>query len=280
MAISVIIPTYKEPEHLELCLRSALETMVNKDNQILVYVDGTGDLEENQAVIKSFSKEKEEGYNPVIFMVASTNRGMCAGMNYAIRWARYRQCLVVNDDMVFPKNWDVELERHVQPRQILIPGVLEPAKSCYPDVETRAFGTSPDQFDSKSFYKESYNPELEAVSQIGMDRLPFLVDKYEYLALGGWDENCIHGLQADDEFFLKAKILGLETVLVPSIKFYHFSKASVNDFSLQANGKESRSQAFAENYRYLGNKWGGAFPLNVGMKQVCLIDIKTRQIII
>jgi len=29
--ISVIIPTYKEPEYLDLCLRSAFEGQVNKN---------------------------------------------------------------------------------------------------------------------------------------------------------------------------------------------------------------------------------------------------------
>jgi glycosyltransferase involved in cell wall biosynthesis len=37
--ISVIIPTYKSPDVLDLCLRSAIEGQQNK-NQIIVVVDG------------------------------------------------------------------------------------------------------------------------------------------------------------------------------------------------------------------------------------------------
>ena len=41
--ISVIIPTYKSPAALDLCLRSAIEGQRNK-NQIIVVVDGYYDL--------------------------------------------------------------------------------------------------------------------------------------------------------------------------------------------------------------------------------------------
>ena len=41
--ISVIIPTYKNPEMLDLCLKSTIEGQKNK-NQIIVVVDGFYDL--------------------------------------------------------------------------------------------------------------------------------------------------------------------------------------------------------------------------------------------
>ena len=47
--ISVIIPTYKEPDALDLCLKSAIEGQSNK-NQIIVVVDGFYDL--NKEVLK------------------------------------------------------------------------------------------------------------------------------------------------------------------------------------------------------------------------------------
>ena len=49
--ISLIIPTYKNPEVLELCLRSAIEGQ-EQDNEILVIVDGC--LEENLEVLEKY----------------------------------------------------------------------------------------------------------------------------------------------------------------------------------------------------------------------------------
>ena len=51
--ISVIIPTYKSPDALDLCLRSAIEGQQNK-NQIIVVVDGFYDI--NKEVLEKWSK--------------------------------------------------------------------------------------------------------------------------------------------------------------------------------------------------------------------------------
>lgn len=279
MAITVIIPTYKEPEHLKLCIDSALATMVNKNNQILVYVDGTGDMPGNQAVIKSYIKEKEEGYNPVTFIIAAENHGMCRGMNYAISHARHRTCLIVNDDHVFPKNWDLELENHVKPRRILVLNTIERKGSMFKGVEIQDFGTCPADFRMADYLEASYDPDLEDEMEVGLCRLPFVVDKYEYMALEGWDERLIHGLQADDDFFLKAKLAGYETLYIPQLKFYHFSMTTVNNDNLAMNGKQKRTDAEQQNFQYLYHKWGGAVPRNNG-STVQLVDPVHKQIII
>ena len=49
--ISVVIPTYKEPDALDLCLKSAIEGQYNK-NQIIVVVDGFYDL--NKEVLEKY----------------------------------------------------------------------------------------------------------------------------------------------------------------------------------------------------------------------------------
>ena len=52
MPISVIIPTYKSPKALDLCLLSAIEGQENK-NQIIVVVDGYYDI--NKEVLERWS---------------------------------------------------------------------------------------------------------------------------------------------------------------------------------------------------------------------------------
>ena len=55
--ISVIIPTYKAPEALDLCLKSAINSQQNK-NQIIVVVDGFYDL--NKEILEKWSKQAED----------------------------------------------------------------------------------------------------------------------------------------------------------------------------------------------------------------------------
>ena len=272
MSISVIIPTYKEPEHLELCIKSALEHATNSDNEIVVYVDGTAELEGNRKVIGAYKDQ-------VKFLIAKENRGMCVGMNTAISFASKDYCLVVNDDHVFPKNWDQELERYLKPRQILVINTIERNGSMFKGVERHDFGTCPADFQMADYLEASYDPALKSEMGPGLCRLPFVVNRYEYTALGGWDEKLIHGLQADDDFFLKARILGLETWYIPQLKFYHFSMTTVNNNNLKQNGKQGRSDAEQQNAQYLYRKWGGAVPQNNGTK-VQLVDPVHRKIII
>ena len=51
--ISVIIPTYKSPDILDLCLQSAIEGQRNQ-NQIIVVVDGFYDI--NKEVLEKWAK--------------------------------------------------------------------------------------------------------------------------------------------------------------------------------------------------------------------------------
>ncbi len=51
--ISVIIPTYKSPEALDLCLTSAIQGQT-QNNQIIVVVDGFYDI--NKEVLEKHSK--------------------------------------------------------------------------------------------------------------------------------------------------------------------------------------------------------------------------------
>ena len=72
--ISVVIPTYKEPDALDLCLKSAIEGQYNK-NQIIVVVDGFYDL--NKEVLEKYK-------NNIDVLNIEENVGMIRAMNYFI----------------------------------------------------------------------------------------------------------------------------------------------------------------------------------------------------
>ena len=59
--ISVIIPTYKAPEALDLCLESAINGQQNK-NQLIVVVDGFVDKTYQKAKKVKHPKVKVRGY--------------------------------------------------------------------------------------------------------------------------------------------------------------------------------------------------------------------------
>ena len=92
--ISVIIPTYKSPDMLDLCLRSAIKGQQNK-NQIIVVVDGFYDI--NKEILEKWSEN-------IDVLNLEQNVGLCRGTNLGVYNAKYNKILIVNDDNVFPKN--------------------------------------------------------------------------------------------------------------------------------------------------------------------------------
>ena len=86
--ISVIIPTYKSPDMLDLCLRSAIKGQQHK-NQIIVVVDGFYEL--NKEVLDRWK-------DSIDILPLETNQGLCRGTNLGVYNAKHDRILIVNDD--------------------------------------------------------------------------------------------------------------------------------------------------------------------------------------
>jgi glycosyltransferase involved in cell wall biosynthesis len=72
--ISVIIPTYKEPEALDVCLQSAINGQ-RLNNQIIVVVDGF--YEVNKEVLDKYKDSIE-------ILVLEENAGLCRATNLGV----------------------------------------------------------------------------------------------------------------------------------------------------------------------------------------------------
>ena len=87
--ISVIIPTYKNPEFLDLCLESAISGQIGENNnQIIVVVDGYYNL--NKEVLEKWNEHIE-------ILNLEENVGLCRGTNLGVMNAQHDKILIVND---------------------------------------------------------------------------------------------------------------------------------------------------------------------------------------
>ena len=235
--ISAIIPTYKSPDMLDLCLRSCIEGQLNK-NQIIVVVDGYYDI--NKEVLEKHAESIE-------ILNLEQNVGLCRGTNLGVYNAKYDKILIVNDDNVFPYHWDLALEQIYQPNTCISPNQIEPNPSMFRQFNIRNLGTDPKTFDLKAFWRWEMEVYDDVQDETG-STLPIFMSKTDYLKVGGWDENYEQGMVADWDFFLKCQLSGMKMIRTYNCHFYHFASVSVNG--------EKRQQAEIQGHEYAKYKWG------------------------
>jgi glycosyltransferase involved in cell wall biosynthesis len=235
--ISVIIPTFKSPYFLDLCLRSAIEGQQNK-NQIIVVVDGFYEL--NKEVLEKWSE-----YIDVLNL--EQNVGLCRGTNLGVYNAKYDKILIVNDDNVFPVSWDKYLLEAYEPNSVISPNQIEPKSSIFPQFIIKDFGANPTEFNLNDFWEFEPNNWAFKPDETG-STLPIFMSKIDYLRVGGWDENYEQGMVADCDFFLKCRLSNLKMLRTYNCHFYHFASVSVNG--------EKRQNAEIIGHEYFKYKWG------------------------
>ena len=142
--ISVIIPTFRSPDALDLCLRSAIKGQQGRENQIIVVVDGHYDI--NKKILEKYAKS-------IDILNLEENVGLCRATNLGVFNAKYEHILIVNDDNVFPENWDLLLIESYTPNSVVSPNQIEPTPSMFKQFHIRDCGRDPKTFSLENYWK-------------------------------------------------------------------------------------------------------------------------------
>jgi len=250
--ISVIIPTYKEPEVLDLCLKSAIEGQTEK-NQIIVVVDGFYDL--NKEILEKYKKHIE-------ILNLEENVGLSRATNLGVFNATSNKILIVNDDNVFPDQWDIALIASYSPGSVVTPNQIEPIPSMFKQMHIKNLGRDPKKFDLKAFweYEESIIEESK-VEETGCT-LPIFMNKWDYMKIGGWDESYPGAWVVDWDFFLKCEIAGLRMLRTYECHFYHFVSYGTEATYEEKINKQQKEQLCHEYFKYKWGQWAKHNPDN------------------
>lgn len=226
--ITIILPTYKEPKYLDVCIESIYKTQTI-ENDIIVVVDGFYEL--NKWVL-----EKYKEYPNFKSIVLPENRGLAYAQNIAVHYAKTERILIVNDDNVFPQKWDkllnddwVNVSKKLNNDNFfLVPNQIEPIQGIFDMFVTFDFATNINNFDLDTFIKTEQTLRKENITHNGWT-LPIYMNRTDYLRVGGWDlyYNSPHFVDLD--FFYKLHLNGVDSFRTHSCNFYHFSgKATKN----------------------------------------------------
>ena len=240
--ISVIIPTFQEPEYLDLCLESIFKSQTH-NNQIIVVVDGFYDI--NKEVLEKY-KDKVEVLN------FEVNQGLALATNWGVYNARFEDILIVNDDNVFGPDWDVNLLDKAQENFVWAPNQVEPNPSMFNQFIIKDFGKNPKEFDFPKFFTYIKSINKDKVEWEG-STLPIFMKKKDFLTVGGWDIMYPSPHVVDWDFFLKCSLAGMNMVRTYNTHFYHFAGAATRKTPEQSKLSTQKEQLA---HQFAFNKWG------------------------
>lgn len=216
--ISVIVPTYRESDYLDICLMSILKGQQNI-NEIIVIVDGF--IEENQWVIDKYK-------DGVLFLEFDENRGLQTAINFGVYNSTNDKILIVNDDNVFPRDWDGILEQYDVENVVVTPNQIEPTGPGIFGFPVKDFGRTSDTFRFDEYIEWEQSIRKDEDTPDG-EIFPFMISKKNYMIVNGFDTMYESPFICDWDFFLKLEMLGNKFLRSHRLHFYHFGgKATKN----------------------------------------------------
>jgi glycosyltransferase involved in cell wall biosynthesis len=249
--ISVIIPTYKEPEVLNVCLNSAIDGQ-RLNNQIIVVVDGFYEI--NKEILNKYKDSIE-------ILVLEENAGLCRATNLGVYNAKFDKILIVNDDNVFPEAWDQVLLEQYKSGSVLTPNQIEPTPSMFRQFHIKGLGRDPKTFNINDFWKYNFEVAEDKIEESG-STLPIFMSKTDYLRVGGWDESYPGAWVVDWDFFLKCELSGMKMLRTYACHFYHFVSVGTESTLEEKQSKSIKEQACHEYFRYKWGQYAKHNPLN------------------
>ena len=241
MSISIIIPTYRNPEYLDICLKSCIEQQHNK-NEIIVAVDGF--IEESQHILDKYK-------NDIQVLDLGENQGMQTALNLAVMNATNEKIFIVNDDNVFCKKFDLEIEEEFGDEIVLTINQIEPTGPGIFNFPVKDLGRNPKEFKYKEFIKYEKSIRENTLTPEG-GIFPFAMYKKYYMAVGGFDTMYQSPFVCDWDFFLKLELIGLNFVRTNNAHLYHFGSTATKNGSEGEKFKATEGPA-AQMFMY---KWG------------------------
>lgn len=248
--VTLIIPTYRNPAYLDLCLKSAVENRMDEKNHILVIVDGY--IEESQAVL--------DKYPGVLYLALEQNMGMQYAINAGVMQSTTSNIFVINDDNVMCTDWDVRISEHLyresirsdRPFFVLTVNQVEPTGPGMFNFHVKDLGQTVETFDYDAWL--DYEAEISdgATERIGGNIFPFAISKRLFMAVGGFDTFYNSPNICDWDFFLKLELLDTASPRLYGMHLYHFGSVSTKK-NAESNTFKQREVIAQQQFEW---KWG------------------------
>lgn len=233
---SVIVPTWKNLEYLDLCYRGLTRNSAVEHEMIVFF----NEVDE--------ACERWAGGKRVRWMGAESNLGVCPAVNRGAALATTDYICFMNDDMYPLPDWDTALAAHLGlADKLWLSGTAVEAgeaAACY--IGGHDYGGTPADFDEERLLRECAG--IKRPYNVVSTWTPTLLSRRDWDAIGGMDEAYFPGNGSDPDLAMKMyrygcrHFIGVGTSLV-----YHFSRKTIGRFD---GAKQMDAKA------YFKRKWG------------------------
>lgn len=219
--ISVIIPSYRNPEYLDFCISKLLENQVNI-NEIVAVIDGFGDM---------YIDVQKKHNDKVHWVVLDKNYGLPFATNVGVYNAQSDKILIINEDNVVCSEWDKILEDLYSPNRVISVQQTEPSRGIF-DFHVKDFGSNLDTMKYQEFIE--WEKTVRIIGHVAFSEtaflLPVFMAKKWFMVVNGWDTMYQSPFVCDLDFWYKLQLLGnLQFYTSWHLSFYHFGSRSTKD---------------------------------------------------
>lgn len=236
LPLSIIIPSWRNPEYLDLALRGIKKNSA-AEHEIIVFFN---EMDDTGRAWAASHEVKSDG--------SQENLGVCAAVNRGVAMASNDFICFMNDDMYPLPGWDSELVRHAaEAEKIWLSGTaLEAGKAAECYIGGCDYGHTPADFREDDLLAdyEAYKRPYNVVSTW----TPIVMRKRDWDAVGGFDEEYFPGNGSDPDLAMKMYEYGCRHFIgVGGSLVYHFSRTSISRF----DGADVMDPK-----KYFKQKWG------------------------
>ncbi|MFD0710693.1 glycosyltransferase [Paenibacillus sp. GCM10027626] len=233
---SIIIPTYNQLEYLQECIESI--TKHTLEPYELIVIDNASD--DGTAAYLQATRT-------IRYWVNKENLGFAGAVNQGLMLARGTTLLILNNDSVVTPHWLSNLLTclHSNP-QFGIVGPVTNYISGEQLIETNYSDIAEMQKFSEA-YNRSNTSRWTPTSRL--TGFCMLLRREDFRRLGYFDEGFEIGNCEDDDYGLRARLLGLQLVIAKDTFIHHYGSVSMKSL----NG--GFDQVYEKNLAFYANKW-------------------------
>lgn len=234
---SIIIPTYNKLEYLKKCIDS-IAAHTPEPHEIIVI---------DNASVDGTDTYLQGNHHRLRYKINQHNYGFAGSINQGLRMARGSHLLLLNNDTVVTPHWLRNLLACVQSDNRV--GLAGPVTN-YISGEQQ-IPTSYTNLEQMQQFAEQYN-ELDSNKWISTQQIIgfcVMMRRDVFERLGFMDEGFEIGNCEDDDYSLRARLLGYELVMARDTFIHHFGSISMKELGTQFE------HVYEKNMLYYSQKW-------------------------